>query len=118
MRARAICGVALLLVWSALGCGTTRARSAELSRVAKDWCLTIRASQVIPVYPLSEDVEVGDVYLVRTRIENQVAVYEQEGFLPLENLVARVPPRGYPVFYKDGYGVGAGRLPPRVWQFP
>jgi hypothetical protein len=62
--------------------------------VAKDWCLNIRASQVIPVYPLSEDVEVGDVYLVRTRLEEQVKVYEDEGFLPLENLVTRLPGLG------------------------
>src|SRR5688500_13342920 len=120
MRSRATaCGwVALLIVGSALGCGTTRSKSAELARVAKDWCLTIRASQVIPIYPLSEDVEVGDVYLVRTRIEDQIAVYQAEGFLPLENLAARIPPTGYVTFYKDGYRVTAKGLPPRVWQFP
>ena len=34
-----------------------------LERVARDWCLTIRASQIIPVYPLDEDIQVGDVFV-------------------------------------------------------
>lgn len=28
----------------------------ELERVAKDWCMTIRASQVLCTYPLTEDL--------------------------------------------------------------
>lgn len=39
-------------------------REQELENVAKDWCLTIRASQVMPVYPLREDVQPGDCFLV------------------------------------------------------
>ena len=110
------CGVVMGCVCS--GCDTTRNSSQQLSRVAKDWCLNIRASQVIPVYPLSEDVEVGDVYLVRTRLEDQVKVYEDEGFLPLENLVARLPVSGYTEFYRGGYLVADDSSPPRHWQFP
>ena len=111
--------VSVLGAVAVFGCqDTTKQASQQLGRVAKDWCLTIRASQVIPVYPLSEDVEVGDVYLVRTRIEDQVQVYEDEGFLPLENLVARLPVVGYADFYRGGYLIDDNAKPPRHWQFP
>ena len=45
------------------GCRTTES---QLARVAKDWCLTIRSSQVLPVYPLTEDLQPGDVFAVQT----------------------------------------------------
>lgn len=70
------------------------------------------------MYPLSEDVEVGDVYLVRTRLESQVKVYEEEGFLPLENLVTRLPVSGYTEFYRGGYLIDDDSNPPRHWQCP
>jgi hypothetical protein len=36
----------------------------QVRNVARDWCMTIRASQVIPVYPLTEDLQPGDIFLV------------------------------------------------------
>jgi hypothetical protein len=84
--------------------------------VVKDWSLTIRASQVIPVYPLTEDLQPGDIFLVSTRIEDQVAAYESDGFLPLENLLTRLTPRGYDAFYKGRFGVGGNPPPPRKWE--
>ena len=97
-------------------CGTTRDKSEELARVAKDWCLTIRASQILPVYPLTEDLQPGDVFLVSTRLEDQIAICEDKGFLPLDNLVARLYPQGYANFYREGYGVGEEIQLPLHWQ--
>lgn len=76
------------------GCAHFRKKpEGHLSQVAKGWCLNIRASQVIPVYPLSEDVRVGDMYIVQYPIEDEVALYEKEGFLPLTHLIGRLPLR-------------------------
>ena len=101
------------------GCATQQMAGDQLARVAKDWSLGIRASQVIPVYPLTEDVQPGDVFLVQTPIEAQVAVYLDKGFLPLENLVTRLSPSGYSRFYRGWPQLDDGdRAPPRPWQFP
>lgn len=109
--------LALLCVLAA-SCGTTRQKSRELERVAKDWCLSIRASQVIPVYPLTEDLQPGDMFLVETPVEDQIAQYKSKGFLPLENLVARIQPAAYREFYGTGYGLTDTSVPPRDWQSP
>ena len=45
--------------------------------------MTIRGSQVIPVYPLTEDIQPGDVFLVQLPIDQQQKLYQQNGFLPL-----------------------------------
>ncbi len=94
------------------------AREEELARVAKDWCLTIRASQVMPVYPLTEDLQVGDLLLVSTPIEEEVHLLEKSGFLPMENVVARLHPTGWEQFYNGAYSVTDGSVVPRQWQFP
>lgn len=93
---RVLFGTALLLS----ACATP---GQQLERVSKDWCLTIRASQVLPVYPLSEDVEPGDVFLVDTSLAEQARVYEEKGFLPLDQLVTRLRGLPYDQFYRDGY---------------
>src|SRR6266481_2898062 len=94
MRTRYLLPFFLLFLTS---CCTSK--KCQLERVAKDWCMTIRASQVIPVYPLTEDVQPGDVFLVRTRIEDQASEYERRGFLPLDQLLARFQPTNYQQFY-------------------
>ncbi len=94
------------------------AREDQLARVAKDWCLTIRASQVMPVYPLTEDLQVGDLFLVSTPIEDEVELLEKSGFLPLENVVARLQPTGWQQFYNGAYFVSDSSVLPRQWQFP
>lgn len=99
-------------------CGTTGASGRELERVAKDWSLAIRASQVLPVYPLTEDLQPGDVLLVEAPIEEQVATYQERGFLPLDTLLTRLEPVIYPAFYSQRYGIDEANVPPRVWQFP
>ena len=110
----------LLLVVSVLsGCATQKMSGDQLARVAKDWSLSIRASQVIPVYPLTEDLQPGEVFLVQTPIEEQVKVYLAKGFLPLESLVTRLSPSGYARFYRGWPHVADGdAAPPRPWQFP
>ncbi|MCW5627164.1 MAG: hypothetical protein KIT73_20775, partial [Burkholderiales bacterium] len=102
------------------GCSTPKMSASQLERVAKDWSLGIRASQVIPVYPLTEDLQPGDVFLVQTPSADQVKIYLDKGFLPLENLVTRLPVSGYRDFYRGWRGVDTDGMPtpPRGWQFP
>lgn len=84
-----------------VGCNTDKARRKQLERVAKDWCMTIRASQVMPVYPLTEDLRPGDIFLVQTRLEDQVKSWEKKGFLPLDQHFARIRPDNFTEFYKQ-----------------
>ncbi|HWW60178.1 MAG TPA: hypothetical protein VN181_02315, partial [Thermoanaerobaculia bacterium] len=114
MRSRILLLPALLLC----ACSLTRSTSKQLARVAKDWCLTIRASQVIPTYPLTEDLQVGDVFLVNTPLDQEIKQLESDGFLPLDNLIARVNTSGYNAFYNGAYGVTDTSVLPRQWQFP
>ena len=117
MKSRALFLLLALAMLS--GCATQKMSGDQLARVAKDWSLSIRASQVIPVYPLTEDLQPGDVFLVQTPIEEQVRVYLAKGFLPLENLVTRLPLSGYARFYRGWPQVADGdKAPPRPWQFP
>src|SRR5262249_20761502 len=74
----------LLVLGQMAGCITPHDKSGELSRVAKDWCLTVRASQVIPVYPLTRDLRPGDVFVTTVPIGQEVSAFEQKGFLPLD----------------------------------
>jgi hypothetical protein len=120
LNACGIVGVVLLLLLN--GCPSTeKTASKELGRVAKDWSLMMRASQVIPIYPMSEDVQVGDMFVVQTPIGEEVALYESaKGFLPFDNLVKRLDPAklNYTEFYPDGvYGVDGKVRPPAHWQF-
>jgi len=75
----------------------------ELERVAKDWCQTIRASQVVPVYPLTEDLQPGDVFLVQRPIQAQAEEYKRRGFLPLDQMVVRLHDLDYDKFYAEDY---------------
>ncbi len=107
----------LALACLSLAC-TSWERRHQLERVAKDWCLTIRASQVIPVYPLTEDLQPGDVFLVQTPVEEQVEVYEKRGFLPLEQMLVRLQPEEYRDFYLHSHGIGDKANTPHHWKFP
>lgn len=106
--------VLVTLIFSA-GCANTL-RNKQLEKVAKDWALVIRASQVIPVYPLSEDLQPGDVLLVSTPIEEQVSIYKKEGFLPLDQLLVRLYSKDYRDFYNSRYGIIDSTIPPGQWQ--
>ena len=123
-KSQGITGVLVLslvsICMTAGGCGTIRdfKRRKQLEAVGKDWCYTIRASQVIPVYPLTEDLQVGDVFLVHQHAENQHKEYKRRGFLPMEQLLVRLHPEGYHQFYLDSHGTrGRGDIP-HHWKFP
>ena len=99
MRLHRLC-VVVLAVLSLQAClGQTQER--RLERVARDWSQIIRASQIIPVYPLHEDLLPGDVFLVQTTVDNQQSLYRKKGFLPLDPPIARLRPSGYGAFYQD-----------------
>ncbi len=85
-----------------VGCGSYL-KERELQRVARDWCMTIRASQVIPVYPLTADLQPGDVFLVTAPIERQSATYRKRGFLPLDQAYVRLKDLDFAGYYKSEY---------------
>jgi len=105
-----------LAVLPSLGCaGDLRRRTVEAS--TRDWFATLRAAQVLPVYPLTEDLEPGDVFLVTVPIQRQQELYARDGYLPLDLLGPRldVPSPGYDAFYDDRFWAGRveGGPPPR-----
>ena len=104
-----------LTVTTILGgcCGLSK--QTELERVAKDWSMTIRASQIIPVYPLTEDLQPGDIFLVQVPIDRQQEIYAQKGFLPLDNMIHRVDPQGYKDFYRNSFFGGLDFTLPKDW---
>jgi len=100
------------------GCVSPRDKSRQLSRVAKDWCLTIRASQVIPAYPLTEDLLPGDVFLTTTPVGAEVDLFEERGFLPLDNHLVRLASDQVfgelEGFYAARFDVGSDGFPRRL----
>ncbi len=106
----------ILMIWA--GCAT-QLRNREMEQVAKDWSMVIRASQVIPVYPLTEDLQPGDVFLVQLPIDHQHEIYTQRGFLPLDNMIHRINPTGYKRFYEKSFSAGDSDKPlPKHWLTP
>ncbi|MEN6320982.1 MAG: hypothetical protein ABFD82_19780 [Syntrophaceae bacterium] len=90
-------------------------KQSELEGVAKDWSMTIRASQIIPVYPLTEDLQPGDIFLVQVPIDRQQVIYEKKGFLPLDNMICRVHPKGYKNFYGNSFFTSSETILPKSW---
>jgi hypothetical protein len=113
LTALAIFAVSVTLTASSC---TTQLRNEQLESVAKDWAMVIRASQVIPVYPLTEDLQPGDVLLVSTTIEDQAKLYKQKGFLPLDQHFVRLYSSGFKEFYNSRYGITDSIIPPAQWQ--
>ena len=104
----------LLGAFSLTSCASYLARK-NLENVAKGWCQTIRASQVIPVYPLTEDLVVGDVFLVRRPISDQEKDYNCKGFLPLDDALVRLKYSDFSNIYFNGYWTnGFGVTPHRA----
>ena len=78
--------------------------------------MVIRASQIIPIYPLSEDLQVGDIFLVQQTVENQHDDYVKNNFLPLEYHVARLDPNEFVNFYDHSFAPHTPKLRlPRDW---
>jgi hypothetical protein len=114
---RKVIALGIVLMLSA-GC-STYLRNRELERVAKDWSMVIRASQVIPIYPLTEDLQPGDMFLVQLPIDEQQKIYKQRGFLPLDNMIYRLDPNGYEAFYDRSFAAGSKTTPlPKYWLTP
>ena len=108
----------VIAVW-ALVCGGCASREQQVQKAARDWCMTIRGSQVIPVYPLTEDIQPGDVFLVQVPIDQQQRLYKKNGFLPLDNSLGRINPTGYKEFYGHSFFPSNGSLVlPRDWIRP
>lgn len=116
MNPRTFVGIRYIMISSVmfalLGCSAAQRRQTQLARVANDWAMTIRASQVIPVYPLTEDLQPGDVFLVPVTIHDQPKQYRENGFLPLDQLITRLQTSTeFDAFYADAYlrGYATGR---------
>jgi hypothetical protein len=96
-----------------------RSVQSQLQQVAKEWCMTIRASQMLCTFPLTEDVQVGDLYVVSTPIEEEVRQYHTRGFLPFDLLLWRLQPDGFEQMYRGYYDTqGFTSVIPHQWQFP
>jgi len=112
----------LLVSVAATFCGCAHLTEAKMERelemVARRWCMTLRASQIIPIYPLNEDVQPGDVFVVETPAQRQASDYNRRGYLDLEHLLVRLNPTCYSNFYFGGYGIGLYTNTPRHWQSP
>ena len=78
---------ALVLCAALTGCKNTK--EDQLHNVARDWSLVIRDSQVIPVYPLTEDLRPGDIFLVETPLQEKKQ-YEGDGYLRLDQHLYRL----------------------------
>jgi hypothetical protein len=108
--------VILVIAWICVGCASAEK---QVQRAAKDWCMTIRGSQVIPVYPLTEDIQPGDVFLVQVPVEQQQQLYNENGYLSLDNLIARINPNGYDNFYSHSFlNTDSTNVLPRDWIRP
>lgn len=92
-------------------------RRKQLERVAKDWCYMIRASQVIPIYPTTEDIYPGDLFLVTKTVENQHEAFLGDDFLELDHHLDRIHPTGYDEFYKRSFTVKNEDMP-KIWLEP
>lgn len=115
------CRLLSVLACASIAAGCGMSKQAQLEAVAKDWCMTIRASQVIPVYPLTADMQPGDIFLVQTTIDRQQEIYKKRGFLPLDNHLARLHPTGYPAFYDHSFmlpDAATGTVLPGQWIRP
>lgn len=102
-----VCLIIILLCLT--GCASFQ-KNKKLEDVAKNWCMTIRASQVIPVYPLTEDLQPGDIYLVQVPVDRQQEIYDKKGFLSLDNHIARLNPSGYKAFYANSFGKRSSQI--------
>lgn len=82
----------------------------ELERVAKDWSMTVRASQIMPIYPLEEDLRPGDVYLITNSVGSEIDSWNRRGFLPMVNRYARIPINAceYAKFFDNPSGTPPG----------
>lgn len=112
----------LLPCLAAGGCGelALRQKERQMELIARDWAMTIRASQVVPVYPLNQDIQPGDVFLVNRTVADQSRRFRDRGFLPTDLRITRLFPEDYEQFYsareKPRAGAGDAFVLPRDWR--
>lgn len=63
----------------------------QLEQVAKDWSMTVRAAQVMPIYPLEQYILPGDLYLSHKSVDAEIETWKEKGFLPLINRDSFIP---------------------------
>ncbi|HTY20798.1 MAG TPA: hypothetical protein VMC44_04105 [Geobacteraceae bacterium] len=104
---------ASLLIYLACFSALTGCARIQYESAAKEWCTAIRANQMVPVYPLNQDVRPGDVYLVQNPIGQQAEEYKDKGFLSLDDhrTRLRLEPVTYGKMYFDGYFKAEERPP-------
>jgi hypothetical protein len=90
----------------------------ELGRAAKDWAMHIRSQQIIPVYPLTEDLEPGDVFVVDRPIQDQQQAWLEQGYLPLDTHLRNFRPdrADYHHFYAGRYDTKEEQFPADTWR--
>ena len=99
---------ALSAIWLlASGCKT---ENTQLESVNKDWNRIIRASHIYPVYPLSEDLEPGDIFFVSTQIED-LSTWNTPGYIKLDHQIGRLYPTNYADFYGRSFKTSTNDLP-------
>jgi len=91
------------------GCATSE--QTQLENINKDWNRLIRASHIYPIYPLSEDLEPGDIFFVPTGIEDVSAWSKESGYIKLDHQIGRIYPTNYTAFYKHSFALGQEHLP-------
>ena len=72
---------------------------------------------MIPVYPLTEDLRPGDIFLVETPLQ-EIKQYEGDGYLRLDQHLQRLHGLDFHDFYQGSHGITEGAKPPENWQFP
>jgi len=96
----ALCSITILF---SAGCRTT---DSQLHEVNKNWDKLIRANHIYPLYPLTQDIQPGDIFLVSSDIDD-VSQWDSKGYLKLDHLIARINPTNYTSFYACSFLSGA-----------
>ena len=76
----------------------------ELENVNKDWNKVIRASHIYPIYPLTEDLQPGDVFIAHEDIED-TSPWTGDGYLKLDHMFTRLLITNYSGFYSSSFGI-------------
>lgn len=97
-----------------LGGGCKTAERKALENINKDWNRVIRASHIYPIYPLSQDVQPGDIFLTKTHMEDASA-WNAPGYLPFDHHITRLYPTNYSQFYVQSFDLGDGQPLPKQW---
>ncbi len=102
--------IALLPAACAIILGGCASTSQQLQSVNKDWDQLIRASHIYPIYPPTQDIQPGDIFLTTYDMED-ASVWSSGGYMKLDHQIARLYPTNYPAFYANSFALGTNALP-------